>query len=163
VERREWLAGAASLAAPLFAAQAPLFEPRGDESIYPLLHGLYWLSANVARDQPLALLVDDVHWADGPSLAFFGFLVPSPRGTADTARGCGTAGGGAHARVAGGDPRRSFGPHRKPAALSADGVHRLLSLHLTDPVDSTFACACRDATAGNPFLLHELLRELERR
>jgi energy-coupling factor transporter ATP-binding protein EcfA2 len=58
-DRGEWLAGAAKLAAPLFAARAPLHLPLGDESIYPLLHGLCWLSANIAREQPLALLVDD--------------------------------------------------------------------------------------------------------
>jgi len=45
-----------------------------DESIYPRLHGLYWMCANLAREQPLALLVDDAHWADEPSLAFLGFL-----------------------------------------------------------------------------------------
>ena len=27
-------------------------------------HGLYWLCANLAAERPLALIVDDAHWAD---------------------------------------------------------------------------------------------------
>ena len=41
---------------------------------YPRLHGLYWLCANLARDRPLLLSVDDAHWADDPSLRFLHFL-----------------------------------------------------------------------------------------
>src|SRR5262249_60522470 len=41
-----------------------------------VLHGLYWLCANVAAQRPLCLLVDDAHWADAPSLRFLAFLIP---------------------------------------------------------------------------------------
>ena len=38
------------------------------------MHGLYWLVANLAAEAPLALLVDDAHWADTPSLRFLAYL-----------------------------------------------------------------------------------------
>jgi DNA-binding CsgD family transcriptional regulator len=38
------------------------------------LHALYWLVANLAGRQPLALVVDDAHWADGPSLVWLSHL-----------------------------------------------------------------------------------------
>ena len=31
-----------------------------------ILHGLYWLAANVALHQPTLLAIDDLHWADTP-------------------------------------------------------------------------------------------------
>ena len=37
-------------------------------------HGLYWLTANLSAQRPLALVVDDVHWADIPSLKWLGYL-----------------------------------------------------------------------------------------
>ncbi len=33
-----------------------------------MLHGLYWLAANFASRTPTLLVVDDLHWADEPSL-----------------------------------------------------------------------------------------------
>lgn len=43
---------------------------------FAVLHGLYWLCANLAAEQPVALVVDDAHWADGASLRFLAFLLP---------------------------------------------------------------------------------------
>jgi len=35
-----------------------------------MLHGLYWLVANVADEAPVLFVVDDAQWADEPSLRF---------------------------------------------------------------------------------------------
>ena len=43
---------------------------------FAVLHGLYWLCADLATERPLALVVDDAHWADGASLRFLAFLLP---------------------------------------------------------------------------------------
>src|SRR5437868_2027586 len=43
---------------------------------FSVLHGLYWLTAGLAEQQPLLLAVDDAHWADAASLDFLGFLLP---------------------------------------------------------------------------------------
>ena len=69
---RELLAGAAVLAEPVFAATAAPAE--GADASHSVLHGLYWLVANLAERSPLLLAVDDVHWADGPSLRFLLYL-----------------------------------------------------------------------------------------
>jgi predicted ATPase len=41
---------------------------------FALLHGLYWLCANLGRRSPLLLCIDDVHWADQASLRFLNYL-----------------------------------------------------------------------------------------
>ena len=71
-EQRVLFAGAAGLARPLLqpssgAATAAL-DPAG------LMHGLYWLAANLADDRPLLLCVDDVHWCDRASLGWLMYL-----------------------------------------------------------------------------------------
>ena len=39
-----------------------------------MLHGLYWLAANFASRRPTLLVVDDLHWADEPSLRWLVYL-----------------------------------------------------------------------------------------
>jgi predicted ATPase len=81
-ERAGVLAGAARLAAPLFgeagrAANGHRPAPRGrsaERGDFSVMHGLYWLASNLADRAPLALLVDDAHWADEPSLRLFVYL-----------------------------------------------------------------------------------------
>ncbi len=41
---------------------------------FAAIHGLYWLCANRAERGPLMVTVDDVQWADDPSLAWLGYL-----------------------------------------------------------------------------------------
>jgi DNA-binding CsgD family transcriptional regulator len=72
--RSELLAGPAALIDPLFGAS-----PLGGSQDTPtegfaILHGLYWLAANVAFAQPTLLAVDDLHWADTPSLRWLLYL-----------------------------------------------------------------------------------------
>ena len=71
--RAELLAGAAELSAPLFAS-APTLLGEGAESSFAMLHGLYWLIANLASRTPTLLVVDDLHWADEPSLRWLVYL-----------------------------------------------------------------------------------------
>src|SRR5262249_61067840 len=74
-ERAELLAGAAGHAAALFGVAArddiagALLAPW-----FAILHGLYWLCANLGRRGPLLLCIDDVHWADQASLRFLHYL-----------------------------------------------------------------------------------------
>ena len=41
----------------------------GPDASFAVLHGLYWLCANLAAAGPLCLIVDDAHWADAPRCA----------------------------------------------------------------------------------------------
>ena len=65
------LAGdAAALAAPALGHAGPA----GEEDSFSVVHGLYWLTAGMAQQAPLLLAVDDLHWADQPSLRFIAHL-----------------------------------------------------------------------------------------
>ena len=160
-QRREWLSGAAELAAPLFDARTAMHEPADGESIYPRMHGLYWLCSNLARVRPLALCLDDVQWADDPSLAFLGFLArrledlpilllaAAPPTLPSTRPALGALLADPAARVI------------TPRGLSIAGVERMLAAGVSEDVEPVFAHACHDATAGNPFLLVELVSEMK--
>src|SRR3954451_5697260 len=65
-QRARWLASAAQPA-------ARAFEPPTDESApgdvsYEVLYGLFWLTANIAAEEPLLLAIDDLQWCDTASL-----------------------------------------------------------------------------------------------
>src|SRR4029077_2185833 len=71
------LAGAAGLAEPAIGAPDPATPPEegyADPS-FSVLHGLYWLSSNLAERTPLLIAVDDAQWSDPASLRFLDYLV----------------------------------------------------------------------------------------
>jgi predicted ATPase len=72
--RAALLSGAAALASPLFEAVPADGEPGGSETSFAILHGLYWLAANFALHRATLLIVDDLHWADEPSLRWLSYL-----------------------------------------------------------------------------------------
>src|SRR6478672_5452802 len=70
-ERRAVLQGPAALAGGVLGLGDA--EPA---TSFAVLHGLYWLIADLAAEHPLCLVVDDAHWADAPSLRLLAFLLP---------------------------------------------------------------------------------------
>jgi AAA ATPase domain len=73
--RAELLSGPAALVEPLFgASQLAESEDAPAEGSFAILHGLYWLAANVAFQQPTLVAIDDLHWADIPSLRWLLYL-----------------------------------------------------------------------------------------
>src|SRR4051794_32438101 len=70
-ERPSLLSGAAEAAAPVFGLARP--EALGRE-LFGSLQGLYRLGVNLAAEQPLVLVADDLHWADDESLRSLLFL-----------------------------------------------------------------------------------------
>ncbi|HXE45156.1 MAG TPA: AAA family ATPase [Conexibacter sp.] len=138
--------------------RAPRLEDR-----FGILHGLYWLTAALAERRPLLFAVDDLHWADDPSLDFFGFLLPrleelpvllavacrpkepgAPRGVLQLVT----------------DPTAQ---HLSPQPLSHEATAALLGAELGTDADGSFAAACHDVSGGNPFLLSELIQALSAR
>src|SRR5919109_2893754 len=69
-DRDDLLQGAARL------AESVLIEVPEELATAPagVLHGLYWLTANLAECAPLLAIVDDAHWADESSLQFLAYL-----------------------------------------------------------------------------------------
>jgi len=40
---------------------------RTPRSVYPVIHGPYWVLHGLAERRPVALVIDDMQWADDPS------------------------------------------------------------------------------------------------
>src|SRR5690606_39070522 len=43
---------------------------------FAVLNGVFWLPGNMCQDGPVALALDDLHWAGEGSLRFVAFLLP---------------------------------------------------------------------------------------
>ena len=86
--------GAARLAAPVFDAEAGARSDR--DRVSAVLHGLYWLVADLAAEAPMVLLVDDAQWLDAASSRFLLYLarridslpVLGPRADEELCRSC---------------------------------------------------------------------------
>jgi tetratricopeptide (TPR) repeat protein len=158
-ERGELLAGAAGLAAPLFDPARLAAEPDGDASLASL-HGLYWLTANVAARGRLLLAVDDLIWCDLPSLRWLAYLLPRMEGlgvwvVVGLRRGEPGADPGLVGQIVS-DPLATV---VWPAPLSAAAAARLVRERLPD-ADDGFCAACHQQTGGNPLLLRELVHAI---
>src|SRR5215470_432218 len=60
-ERSELFAGPAGRVEGLLSGEGG---PLGADGPFAVYHGLYWLTVNISATGCLALLVDDLHWAD---------------------------------------------------------------------------------------------------
>src|SRR5262249_55522622 len=143
----------------LFAA-----DPEGAaEPSFSALHGLYWLTINLADAQPVLVAVDDAHLADVASLRWLIYLARRLTGVQ-------------LALVMATRPAEP-GPVQElvdellvipevavvhPGGLSEQATTLLAAESLAAQPDPTFVAACHQATGGNPFLLLELFGELER-
>ncbi|MDX6586811.1 MAG: hypothetical protein QOI31_1284 [Solirubrobacterales bacterium] len=154
-ERAELLSGPAELAGRLVGAVPA--EERAEPGL-AVLHGLYWLTANLAERQPLALLIDDIHWGDEVSLRFLLYLAHRietvPVALIAAARSGEPGSAADHVRELA--TEQGVGLLR-PAPLSAQAVIDVVAAAVGQP-SPEFAAACQTASAGSPFLLQELLR-----
>lgn len=157
VDRDAWLSGSARRALTALGAFAPdTLETATDP--FAAINGLYWLSANLASSQPVVLIIDDAQWSDSISLRFAAFLA---RRLADIPL-CLILG------VRTGEPRES--PELQALRVESDSlglqplslasVEALIKSWSGEVPSPGFAEACARASAGNPFLIIEILREL---
>ena len=133
----------------------------GDAS-FAALHGLYWLTLNLAADRPLLLAIDDLHWCDRPSLRFLAYLARRLDGAlllvATTLRSAEPGTDPALLAEILHDPA-THALH--PGPLSEAAVAELVRTRLGEDAAEAFCAACHEATGGNPLLLRQLLRALE--
>ena len=157
-ERASWLGGAAQLAAPVLPGGAALID---DAEPSAVLHGLYWLAANLSYDRPLLITVDDAHWADDASIAFLSYLARRVDELPIAIVYASRLGEGASAELpAVAQPELDVVVLR-PAALSRTASAELVERLLGESSSQQFNRACHIATGGNPYYLNELLRALE--
>jgi DNA-binding CsgD family transcriptional regulator len=163
--RAELLSGPAALIEPLLGASQPAASqdaPAG--GAFAILHGLYWLAANVALHQPTLLAIDDLHWADTPSLRWLLYLTRRLEGVP---------------LLVAAATRPPEGESRDPtlvAELIADpevvairleplgrGSIAVLAreLHGLEP-DEAFCAALETATGGNPLFIGAVLDAVAR-
>jgi class 3 adenylate cyclase/DNA-binding CsgD family transcriptional regulator len=156
-ERPRMLAGAAGQAARLFT---PGDGSEGsEEDVYALLHGLYWLTINLAESRPLALAVDDLQWSDTPSLRWLAYVARRLEGVPVCVLATLRPLGDEHPLLTEllADPSTAI---VRPNSLSAPSVADLVRRELGADAEDAFCLACHHATGGNPLLLRELLRTL---
>ncbi|HMJ01777.1 MAG TPA: AAA family ATPase [Conexibacter sp.] len=132
----------------------------GPPDAFAVLHGLYWLTAALAEQQPLLLAVDDAHWSDAASLDFLAFLVPRleelPVLLVVACRPDEADAPKSLARIA----TDSLARRLTPRALSPRGAAALLATELEQEPENAFTATCHEISGGNPFLLRELARTL---
>ncbi|MBJ7358191.1 BTAD domain-containing putative transcriptional regulator [Nocardioides sp.] len=152
------LAGAAAVAKPVFEDGA------GDDPLhhggFAVLHGLYWLTVNLAGEGPLVICVDDIQWSDSASLRYLAYLVKRLEGVPVLLALAMRTGEqhpdeGLLAELAL-DPSVTV---LRPAPLSADAAAALVHERLGEG-EAPFVEACHRMTSGNPLLLRQLLRAL---
>lgn len=154
------MSGRAMLARTLLMPEAPehALVTSAPAQLGALAAALTALTRRLASERALALIVDDAHWADPPSLRWLnhlaarvgagfpvtlivGFRPREPGGSAELLR---------HLAVAG-TRRLQLGP------LSLRATTALVETTLRDP---EAAEAVHEVTLGNPFMIDQLLRHL---
>ncbi|MFF4606470.1 ATP-binding protein [Streptomyces sp. NPDC001339] len=150
-------AGGAAPPGPTGRLPAP--GDQDDPASEAVLHDLRSLLAEACATAPVLLLVDDLQWADLPSLRWLAYLARRPHGLRAVLV----------CTLRDGDPRAQHPLIRdladaadvlRPAPLSLDSTRALIHRHLGEPADDSYAHACHDTCAGNPLFLQSVLREL---
>ncbi len=131
--------------------------PGGNSSMMRIAHSVLWVCQELAAERPLALIVDDAHFADQTSLAVLAYLARrvedlplllliASRGSSDQLS---VIGGSRLATVLRPQP---LSPRNTLALLRRTVPHATVAL----------GRECHRDTGGNPWLLSELARELAR-
>ena len=156
------LDGAAALAAPAVGIGEERGGPVRGDRLFAVMHGLYWLCANLASRQPVVMAVDDVHWADEQSVRWLAYLA---RRIADVpalvvlaARVDETAPVSASLTAI---MEESFTTTVEPCPLSVAAAGALVADALGVEPAPEVARACHERSAGNPFVLRELAASLD--
>jgi DNA-binding CsgD family transcriptional regulator len=159
-DRARWLTGSAQRA-------ARVFEPPDDGAAesdisFGVLYGLFWVTANIAADGPLLLMIDDLHCCDQASLRFVAYLERRLEGLnvliAAAAR---TSEQPSDSRLLAEIAEDPVAVSVQPRGLSEAAVTELVRARLGAEAEQPFCAACHEATGGNPLLVRELLKTLQ--
>jgi len=159
-DRSGLLDGSAALAERLFDDEELTGAASGDVS-FAILHGLYWLSANLAARGPVAIVIDDLHWTDAPTLRWLAYLGRRLEGLPLLVV------------IGSRPPEQSAQPELltelisdpatdviRPLALSHAAVAALAREKFGAEPEDECVAACHAATGGNPLFVRALLDAL---
>jgi DNA-binding CsgD family transcriptional regulator len=154
--REAALTGAAHHAGALFALKPAV--AGGGADLLGLIHGLFWLTSNLADRSPLLLAIDDLHWADAQTLQWVSYLADRISEVPVLLV----------AAVRDGEARREAelaGLLQAPEVVSVQltplgvpAVGDLVRTAFDRAGEPPFVEACHTAGGGNPFFVRELLR-----
>ena len=156
-ERAELLSGDAALATSALDVRPTQHIVDG----FAVLAGLYWLIAGIAAAEPLVLCIDDLHWADEPSLRALAYLLGRLEGVdAQLCVALRPHEPGSEEALLSEITAAPRAVTIRPSPLDRDAVTALLRTRLDPGADPAFCAACEVTTHGNPLLVCELAREL---
>jgi class 3 adenylate cyclase/DNA-binding CsgD family transcriptional regulator len=133
----------------------------GGDVSFAVLHGLYWLAANLAATRPTAIVIDDLHWTDAPTLRWLAFLgrrleglpllvvlgLRPPEQAVETDLLTELIS----------DPTVLV---IRPTALSEPAVGAMVAQEYGTEAHPAFASACHSVTGGNPLFVRALVDAL---
>lgn len=160
-DRALWFAGAARPVRRMFVDEScSIDDPPPALPAEPVLRGLRSLVVRVARQTATLLVVDDLQWADSPSLRWLGYLAKRLDGTRLVVLGvvCGSCVPTDAALLQ--EIVTSAGHLLQPAPLSVGAVAELVSREFGEECAGEFASACHEVTGGLPASVLPVLRGL---
>jgi DNA-binding CsgD family transcriptional regulator len=151
--------GAARLALPIFSEAQVVAEV----SLGAMLHGLYWMVAQLADEHPLLVVVDDAQWVDAPSLRWLAYIAPRVATLrAVVAIAVRTGEPAAVDELLDVIAATPDAARVSVAPLSREGSGALVDSRCAG-ADDDLKEACFQVTRGSPFLLRAVLDELRGR
>jgi DNA-binding CsgD family transcriptional regulator len=153
-ELAELWSGPAHQARDIFQPEVSA-DQRGD---FAVLHGLFWLTANLAERQTIAITVDDLQWCDNQSLRYLAYLAPrlAELGVLVVV---GLRRNFNNALI--GQLLADSNVRIQPKELGQAATSVLLRAMLPTDVGAALSMSCFKATNGNPLLLQELARTIK--
>lgn len=157
-ERRALFSGAAAAARPLLTGEVT--ESLAGDRAFAVLHGLYWVAANMAAVRPLVIAIDDAHWADGPSQRWMAYLAPRVEGVPLTLL-LALRPGETEMQDDTLPSLRAVAAVVRPRLLSEGAVADIVRDVVGAEASGELCAAAWMKTGGNPFYVRELLRAAE--
>lgn len=130
--------------------------PQYHSPSFAVLHGLYWLTVNLAAQQPLMIIIDDFQWSDLPSRQWVSYMSHRMQGQPVSMVLSFRTPGPDDAELVPLSTSDVLSTTLRLQPLSSRGTGRLLGHAFTDPVAAEFTAACYAQTDGNPLFLKEL-------
>lgn len=151
---------AGGVIAQLFEQAPPELDAGGE---FALLHGLLTRLTELTESGPLAVIVDDLHWVDAPSLRWLAYVVARFDGLPIAMLIASRPAWEAELSETIARLRRADAARIEPLGpLGSDSIATIVRRDLGEDAEDELCTACASLTAGNPFYLHELLATLRR-